>query len=271
MLNRHAMFIIVLLSLCSARLTASVNCADTLPEAAADSVVTEAVDSLYNTDGTAEEDTTFSAGFDSVMMHKPQEADTLSMIMRTAADAPADTAFTLLKYSTDSAIDSLLAVQPSFRPDPMKSIWYALAFPGLGQIYNRKYWKLPIVYGGVAGIAYAITWNGKYYNDYYNAYRDYMDSNPNTNSYLDLIPENYPEGQIESYLNSRQSTYRRYRDLSIIIGVAFYAITVIDAFVDAQLAEFDISPDLTMKVRPKLMEQPNTAEPSVGCALQVNF
>ncbi len=251
-------------------------CADTLQEAADTAVVSslpvaESADSLFRTVPAVPMDTTFATSFDSAMVERPQFADTVIPAPETPTKAQTDTAFTVLKYSTDSAIDSLRAVQLRFKPDPMKSIWYALAFPGLGQIYNRKYWKLPIVYGGVAGIAYAISWNGKYYNDYYNAYRDYMDANPNTNSYLDLIPENYPEGQIESYLNSRQSTYRRYRDLSIIIGVAFYAITVIDAFVDAQLAEFDISPDLSMKVRPKLMEQPNTSSPSVGCALQVNF
>lgn len=178
---------------------------------------------------------------------------------------------TMLMNSTDSALSKIKTVKPQFKPDPNKSVWYALLFPGLGQIYNRKYWKLPIVYGGVAGITYAITWNSKYYNDYYNAYRDYMDSNPNSNSYKDLLPANYPEGQIESYLNSRQRTFRRYRDLSIIVGVAFYAITVVDAFVDAQLAEFDISPDLSMKVKPQMMESVQSNMPSMGCALQIKF
>jgi hypothetical protein len=203
---------------------------------------------------------------DSIERKTDYETDSVLRIKQSRSDSLA-----ILALSANSTIDSLANIRPRFKPDPNKSVWYALLFPGLGQIYNRKYWKLPIVYGGVAGITYAITWNGKYYNDYYNAYRDYMDSNPNTNSYVNLIPENYPEGQIESFLNSRQRSYRRYRDLSIIIGVAFYAITVVDAFVDAQLAEFDISPELSMKVKPKLMEEPQSRIPSMGCALQVNF
>src|SRR5699024_9161580 len=75
-------------------------------------------------------------------------------------------------------------------PDPQKATWLALIIPGGGQIYNKKYWKLPIFYGGFAGCAYAISWNNKTYKDYAQAYRDIMDDNPNTNSFLDLLPPN---------------------------------------------------------------------------------
>lgn len=159
----------------------------------------------------------------------------------------------------------------NFLPDPNKSLWYALTFPGLGQIYNRKYWKLPIVYGGALGVVYAISWNGTKYNDYVKAYMDVTDSDPNTNYHLEVIPTGYPVGQAETYVRNRMNTFRRYRDLSIVIGVAFYAITVIDAYVDAQLADFDISPDLSMKIRPKLETQPNTATPALGCQMQIVF
>jgi hypothetical protein len=79
-----------------------------------------------------------------------------------------------------------------YKPDPTKAIWYAALFPGLGQIYNRRYWKLPIVAGALAGVAYAISWNSKYYTAYTNAYRDIADDNPNTDSYLDLLPAEQP-------------------------------------------------------------------------------
>ena len=70
-----------------------------------------------------------------------------------------------------------------FIPNPTKATWLAVVFPGGGQIYNRKYWKLPIIYGGFAGCAYALSWNGKMYKDYSQAYLDIMDSNPNTKNY----------------------------------------------------------------------------------------
>lgn len=183
-----------------------------------------------------------------------------------------------LSDSLNLTLDSLAKSQPItipvvFKPDPQKSLWYAIIFPGLGQIYNRQYWKVPIVYGGVAGLTYAISWNGKYYRDYSRGYRDIMDSDPNTKSYEKLLPYSIDPSSSEAknLMKSRQNTYRRYRDLSIVGAVAFYAITVIDAYVDAQLADFDISPDLSMQVAPTLFQTPNSYKPSVGVQLNFNL
>ncbi len=158
-----------------------------------------------------------------------------------------------------------------FMPDPSKSLWYALMLPGAGQIYNRKYWKLPIVVGGFAGVAYAISWNSARYNEYTIAYLDILDTDPNTNSYVNLVPAGYPDSSTESYLSNSITYLRRYRDMSILIGVAFYAITVIDAYVDAQLADFDVSPDLSIKVRPKLEAVPNSTQPAISCNVGLSF
>lgn len=159
----------------------------------------------------------------------------------------------------------------NFKPDPNKSLWLALTFPGAGQIYNRKYWKLPIIYGGAVGVAYAISYYGGYYNDYMRGYRDYMDSDPNTNYHLELIPTGYPESNAGTYVRNRVNSYRRYRDIFIVVGVAVYALSVIDAYVDAQLADFDISTDLSMKVRPKLDVEQHTGKPTAGCQMQIYF
>ena len=158
-----------------------------------------------------------------------------------------------------------------FFPNPQTSLWCAIAFPGLGQIYNRKYWKLPIVYGGAVGFVYAISWNNRIYNDYLNGYRDIMDNNPDTKSYENLLPAGMGEEWQRNTLRSGMNNYRRYRDLSIVLGVVFYAITVVDAYVDAQLADFDISPDLSMKVAPKLLENPDSALPTLGVSMALNF
>jgi hypothetical protein len=140
--------------------------------------------------------------------------------------------------------DSLVA----YKPDPKKAIWYSALCPGLGQLYNRRYWKLPFVGAGVIGVAYAIGWNSKYYNAYTNGYRDIMDDDPTTTSYLKLLPAGYTfnESQLITTLKNRQQQFRRSRDLSYIGAVGIYIVCILDAFVDAQLYDFDISPDLSV-------------------------
>ena len=75
----------------------------------------------------------------------------------------------------------------TWRPDAKRAMWLAIVLPGAGQIYNRKYWKLPLVYGGITGCIYAITWNNQMFHDYSQAYMDIMDNDPNTDSYNDFL------------------------------------------------------------------------------------
>ncbi|MDR3326885.1 MAG: DUF5683 domain-containing protein [Prevotellaceae bacterium] len=170
------------------------------------------------------------------------------------------------KFDTLDRQNSKNLPKKIFIPDPNKSVWYALLLPGAGQIYNRRYWKLPIVYGGFAALAYGIGWNGKFYNAYLKGYRDYMDNNPNTNSFEGLVP-NSSIGNIKDFLENRQNQFRRSRDLCIIGTVAFYAITVLDAFVDAALSDFDISPNLSMKIAPTVIQTNNNA---INLAMRFN-
>ena len=95
----------------------------------------------------------------------------------------------------DSALvlpDSVKGRYSSWKPDPIRAMWLSMVFPGGGQIYNRKFWKLPIVYGGVIGCIYAITWNGQMMRDYSQAWQDITDDDPNTKSYVEMLPLNYP-------------------------------------------------------------------------------
>lgn len=162
-------------------------------------------------------------------------------------------------------------LKENFLPDPNKSLWYSLTFPGLGQIYNRKYWKLPIVYGCFVGVTYAIVWTSNQYSDYMRGYKEACDVDPNTNYHLQLLPTGYPANQAEQYMLTQLNSFRRYRDLCIVAGVAVFALSVIDAYVDAQLANFDVSPDLSMKIRPKFDTVYNTGKTAVGCQIQFNF
>ena len=163
-----------------------------------------------------------------------------------------------------------------FIPNPTKATWLALVIPGGGQIYNRKYWKLPIIYGGFAGCAYALTWNGKMYKDYMQAYKDASKGNWDASSITDLLPPGYidrvSQTQIVEPLRKRKDTYRRYRDLSIFAFIGVYLISVIDAYVDAELSNFDITPDLSMRIEPAVINNPyssGTSNKSVG--LQCSF
>lgn len=148
-----------------------------------------------------------------------------------------------------------------WKPDPVKATWLALIIPGGGQIYNRKYWKLPIVYGGFVGCLYAYNWNGQMYKDYRQAYLDIMDSDPNTNSYEDFFRPGYDFEANKEYLKEvfkkRKDRYRRWRDMSIFAFIGVYAVSVIDAYVDAQLSSFDITEDINLTIEPQRIKNDN--------------
>lgn len=176
-------------------------------------------------------------------------------------EAPIDTA---RLYAGSDSIHQTTTPEPvkkRWMPDPKRATWLALLIPGGGQIYNRKYWKLPIVYGGFVGCAYALTWNNQMYSDYSQAYLDLMDDDPNTDSYKDFLPPNYKiegnESQFENIFKRKKDYYRRYRDLSIFCFIAVYALSVIDAYVDAELSNFDISKDISLKVEPTIINNNN--------------
>ncbi len=142
-------------------------------------------------------------------------------------------------------------------PNPKKAMWLAIVFPGGGQIYNRKYWKLPIVYGGLLGCVYALNWNSTMYRDYSQAYIDIMDDDPNSKSYENFVPPSYDVNRnmerLKSLFKRKKDFYRRYRDLSIFCMIGVYAFSILDAYIDAELSSFDISRDLSMKVRPTII------------------
>jgi len=163
----------------------------------------------------------------------------------------------------------------TWKPDPQRALWLALVIPGGGQIYNRKYWKLPIVYGGFVGCIYAMTWNNMMYKDYSQAYLDIMDDDPGTASYNQFLHlgrqiTSANEDRYKQIFKSRKDKYRRWRDLSFFCLVGVYAISVIDAYVDAELSSFDISRDLSLKVRPTVIGSKAPVSPLYATSLGVN-
>lgn len=160
----------------------------------------------------------------------------------------------------------------TWRPDAKRALWLALVLPGAGQIYNRKYWKLPIIYGGFVGCAYAMSWNNQMYHDYSQAYLDIMDDDPNTQSYNQFLHlgATIDDSNIERYkeiFRKRKDRYRRWRDMSMFVFIGVYAFSVIDAYVDASLSQFDISDDLSLRVEPAVLNNPRDRNPFHSSAL----
>ena len=149
--------------------------------------------------------------------------------------------------------------QVNWQPNSSKALLWAL-LPGGGQIYNRKYWKLPIVWGAFMACYYSITWNNRQYQEYHAAYRDLSGPDPEHNtSWLVFAPTGAQASDYQQYQSSLRSTlkrgndfYRRYRDLSIVATVLVYGLSILDAYVDAELYTFDISPDLSLRVVPEV-------------------
>jgi len=166
----------------------------------------------------------------------------------------------------------------TWRPNPKRAMWLAIALPGAGQIYNRKYWKLPIFYGGIVGCAYAWRWNNMMYHDYSKAYMDIMDDDPSTASYNDFLHlgQVITDSNVEEWASKfkkRKDRYRRWRDMSVFVLIGVYALSVIDAYVDATLSDFDISDDLSLRVAPSVMIDKTSADPlkSSGLGLQCSL
>ena len=182
----------------------------------------------------------------------------------------------LPQYATDSVMpdltvneDSLAAVYASmtaemwdddyfnrFNPSPNKALWYAALFPGGGQIYNRKYWKLPIIYGGLLGLIYGYSFNNTYFTTYSNAYRDLALNSPNK-SYMDFLPPGYDVEAKRDYLEKtfkrKKNMYRTWRDYCLVGMIGVYLVSMVDAYVDASLYHFDVSTDLDADKNPTLM------------------
>ena len=176
-----------------------------------------------------------------------------------ASDVPQQQRLVIDAQTVDSlAQEALEQLKPRFVPDPIRAMWLSLILPGAGQIYNRKFWKLPVIYGGFLGCAYALSWNNQMLRDYSQAYLDIMDNDPNTKSYEKMLPMGYDisgrESQFQEIFKNKKNYYRKYRDMSIFAFAAVYIIAVIDAYVDAELSTFDISRDLSMRLQPAVIE-----------------
>ncbi|MBT1708722.1 hypothetical protein KK062_10830 [Fulvivirgaceae bacterium PWU5] len=165
----------------------------------------------------------------------------------------------------ESGQDTVLIKSYATRYDPRKALLYAAVLPGLGQIYNKKYWKLPLVYGGFGALGYAVGFYQKGYKKYKAQLFDNINEAPNNENFLHPVSE-LSTGQLRTIVTS----YRRQRDFWLIMTGAMYLLQIVDAHVDAHLKEFDVNPNLQVSLEP-LIEQDAVLGRQSGVALIIKF
>lgn len=143
---------------------------------------------------------------------------------------------------------------------PRKALLYSAVFPGMGQVYNKKYWKLPIVYGGF----YMLTYVALAYNDLYNEYKLELYAVVRDPAYTS------PSGYTEDQLRSVTEFYRRQRDFFLILDGMWYLLQLVDAHVDAHLREFDLNPQLKVSLGPSMQHSPFFGQ-APGLGLTIKF
>jgi hypothetical protein len=144
---------------------------------------------------------------------------------------------------------------------PRKAVLFSVILPGLGQVYNHKYWKVPIIYGAGGAFAYFVNFNQVKYKKFRDAYAN---GNPNQKVLID--------GQYYDYdiLPRGRDYYRRYRDLSVIGFGAIYLLNIIDAMVDANFYYYDVGNDLTMRIDPVIFNNYGITS-AIGLRINIGF
>ena len=175
---------------------------------------------------------------------------------------------TIIWASDDLSEELDIAEATAFSPNPDRSLWLGAVIPGFGQIANRQYWKLPFVYTGFVVGGFAITWYSNEYNFFRIAHRDILDPDPTRNSYAEFMivrgaspNDAHARTQYERIFQSARDNNRRLRDWAILISILYYGAVMLEAYVTAQLFDFDISPDLSLNIQPAIIN--NDFAPSV--------
>lgn len=167
--------------------------------------------------------------------------------------------FAQVKKDTVLVVKDTTALEEIDPLTPAKASFYSAILPGLGQAYNKKYWKIPLVYGAIGTSLYFYIDNNKKYHDYRDAYKRRLEGyNDDKYEYLD-----------DSRLIAGQKFYQRNRDLSALFVVAFYALNIIDANVDASLIQFNVNERLSL--RPEIYPADVTFKPNVGLTFNYHF
>ncbi|MGQ1908731.1 DUF5683 domain-containing protein [Marinifilum sp. RC60d5] len=176
---------------------------------------------------------------------------------------------------------------------PHKATMYSVILPGLGQAYNKKYWKIPILYAGIGATIYAINWNTKNFKKYKSGYLDYSNyydykyqsedletpiEEPTSKSYEGLYTEGYDfenssssfDSWFKTQLQNKKDSYKHDRDLSYIILAGVYVLNIVDAAIDAHFTNFSVNDDLSIRVEPAVSYSAFSGN-SLGFRCQITF
>lgn len=143
--------------------------------------------------------------------------------------------------------------------------------PGAGQIYNKSYWRVPIIVGGLASTIYTIDWNNRGYQRFKTAYNLRVDYDNNPDKYPNGSADEFRGNYTATFLKNLKDSYRRNRDLCILLTAGIYLLNILDAHVDAHLQDYDISDDLTMNMEPYFDVTPVGSKPTMGLSLNFKF
>jgi hypothetical protein len=165
-----------------------------------------------------------------------------------------------LQAAPQTVPDTVEIISLASKYDPKKAALYAAVLPGLGQIYNKKYWKLPLVYGGFIGFGYGVSFYQKGYTKYKSELFDILESD------APLSTSGYTEDQLRTIVDK----YRRERDFFMILLAGMYFLQIVDAHVDAHLKEFDLNPKLHVRIEPT-MENDMLAGRTAGFSIKFRF
>lgn len=179
-----------------------------------------------------------------------------------------DSLQTSLKEEGIVVDDAIIKKKKEINPlAPSKAAFYSAVLPGLGQIYNKKYWKVPIVYAAIGTGVYSYVKSDDLYDRFRTAFKRRKAGFTDDEFYSEIATTNV---SLEALQNA-QERYQRDRDLALVITIGLYALNIIDANVDAHLKQFNVDDNLSLDIKPYLDLNPITANPNYGMALTIKF
>ncbi len=173
--------------------------------------------------------------------------------------------------SKEVAVDSVIKISKPINPlSPARAAFYSAILPGLGQAYNKKYWKIPLVYAALGTGIYLYTKNNKQYNRYRDAYKSRLAGFKNDEFYLDSQGNQLATPRVTTEgLERGQKFFRRNKEISLLVTIGIYALNIIDANVDAHLLQYNVDENLSLAPHYKFNELDATS--NLGLTLNFKF